>query len=58
MGCCLASLSFPGVSDRKESACSAGNPGSVHESVRSLEEQNGYPLKYSCLKNPIDKGAW
>ena len=25
---------------------------------RSLEEKNGYPLQYSCLGNPMDRGAW
>ena len=58
MGCCLASLSFLGGSDRKESACNAGNLDSVRESGRSLGEQNGYPLQYSCLKYPMDRGAW
>ena len=38
-------------SDGKESACNAGDPGSVPESGRSLGEGNGYPLQYSCLEN-------
>ena len=45
-------------SDRKESACNARDPGSIPGSVRSLEEGNGTPLQYSCLENPMDRGAW
>ena len=41
---------FPGGSDSKESACNAGDPGSVPESGRFLGERNGYPLQYSCLE--------
>ena len=44
----------PGGSDRKESACNAGEPGSG----RSPGEGNGKPLQYSCLENPMDRGAW
>ena len=44
---------FPG-----SSACSAGDPGLVPESGRSLGERNGYPLQYSCLENPINRGDW
>ena len=32
--------------------------GSIPESGRSPEEGNGYPLQYSCLENPMDRGAW
>ena len=49
---------FPGGSDGKEYACDAGDPGSVPELGRSPGGGNGNPLKYSCLKNPMDKGAW
>ena len=45
-------------SDRKESACNAGEPGSIHGSGRSLGERNGYPLQYSCMENSMDRGAW
>ena len=24
----------------------------------SVGEENGNPLQYSCLENPVDKGAW
>ena len=42
----------------KESACNAGNLGSISGLGRSPGEGNGNPLKYSCLENPMDKGAW
>ena len=48
----------PGGSDGKESACSAGDPGSIPASGRSLGEGYGYSLQYSCLENPTDQGAW
>ena len=44
--------------DGKEFSCNAGNPGSVPGLRRSPGEENGYPLLYSCLENPIDRGAW
>ena len=51
---------FPGGSDDKESACNAGDSGSIPESGsgRSPEKGNGYPPQYSCLENPIDRGTW
>ena len=37
----------------------AGDAGSIPASSgKSPEEGNGYPLQYSCLENPIDRGAW
>ena len=42
----------------KESACNAGDPGSIPGSERSPREGNGYPLQYSCLENSKDRGAW
>ena len=42
----------------KHSACQAGDPGSIPGSERSPGEGNGYPLQYSCLENPMDRGAW
>ena len=51
-------LGFPGGSDGKESACNAGDPGSVPGLARSSGEVNGNPLQYSCLENPMDRGAW
>ena len=41
----------------KESTCNAENLGSIPGSGRSLEEGNGYPLQYSYLGNPMDRGA-
>ena len=51
-------MDFPGYSDSKEVACSAGNPDSIPGSRRSPGEGNGYPLQYSCLENAMDRGAW
>ena len=44
-------MSFPGSSAGKQSACSAGKPGSIPGLGRSPGEGNGYPLQYSCLEN-------
>ena len=41
----------------KESACSAGDLGSIPGLGRSPGEGNGDPLQYSCLENPMDRGA-
>ena len=49
---------FPGGSDSEESACNAGDLRPIPESGRSPEEGNGYPLHYSYLENPMDRGAW
>ena len=49
---------FPGGSDNKESACNAGDSGSIPGLGRSLGEGNGNPLQYSCLENSMDRGAW
>ena len=48
---------FPGGSDSKESACSAGDPGSVPGSQRCSGD-NGCSLQYSCWENSMDRGAW
>ena len=42
----------------KKSACHTGDPGSIPESGRSPGEGNSNLLQYSCLKNPMDRGAW
>ena len=44
-------------SDGKESSGNAGDPGSIPGSGRSPREGNGNPLHYSCLENPMDRGA-
>ena len=49
---------FPPSSVSKDSACGAGDPGSIPGSGRSPGEGNGYPVQYSCLENPMDRGAW
>ena len=51
-------LGFPGGSEVKASASSLGDMGSIPGSGRSPGEGNGNPLQYSCLKNPMDRGAW
>ena len=42
----------------KESACNPGDPGSIPGSGSSPGKGHGNPLQYSCLENPIDRGAW
>ena len=49
---------FPGGSDNKESACHAGDPGSIPGSGKSPREVNGYPFQYYCLEKSRDRGAW
>ena len=49
---------FPGGSVGKEPTCNAGDPGSIPGWGRSPGEGNGNPLQYSCLENPMNRGAW
>ena len=49
---------YPDGSDGKEAACNAGDPGSIPGLGRCPGEGNGYPFQYSCLENPMDRGAW
>ena len=49
---------FPGGSHSIESACSVGDPGSIPGLGRSPGDRNGYPLQYSGLEHPMDRGAW
>ena len=51
-------MGFPGGSDGKKSARSAGDPDSIPGSGKSPGEGNGKPFQYSCLENPLDRGAW
>ena len=51
-------LGFPSGSDGKESGCNVGNASWIPGSGRSPREENGNPLQYSCLENPMDGGAW
>ena len=46
------------VADGKESACNAGDPGSIPGTGRSTGEGKDYPLQYPCLENPMDREAW
>ena len=54
----LVFLGFPGGSDNKESAFSVGDLGWIPELGRSPGGGYGNPLQYSCLENPVDRGAW
>ena len=59
LGVLWAQERFPGGSAVKnESACQAGDLGSIPESGRTPGEGNGNPLQYPCLDNPRDRGAW
>ena len=49
---------FPRGLIGKEPACNAGDQGSIPGPGRSSEEGNGNPPQYSCLENPMDRGAW
>ena len=49
---------FPGGSYGKESACNAGDSGSIPGSRRSPGEGNGYPRQYSYLENSMTRRAW
>ena len=51
-------LGFPGGSDGEESACSAGDPGSIPGSGTHPGGGNGNPFQYPCLENPMIRGAW
>ena len=51
-------LGFPGGSESKECACNTGDPGLIPGLGRSPGEGNDNLLQYSCLENPMDRGAW
>ena len=53
-----SSFGFPGGSEVKASACSAGDLGSIPGSGRSPGEENGDPLQYSSLGNPMNREIW
>ena len=50
-------MGFPHSLVGKESACNAGDLASIPGSGRTPGEGNGNPLQYSCLENPMDRGA-
>ena len=49
---------FPGGSVVKNPPANAGDTDSIPGAGRSPGEGNGNPLQYSCLENPMDRGAW
>ena len=51
-------MGFPGASEGKASVYNVRDLGSNPGSGRSAGEGNGNPLQYSCLENPMDRGAW
>ena len=54
-------MGFPGGTVVKNPAANAGDlrdSGSVHGSGRSPGSRDGCPLQYSCLEDPMDRGAW
>ena len=53
-----ANRGFPGGSDSKASTCNAADLGLKPGSGRCPGEANGNPVQYSCLKTPMDGGAW
>ena len=54
----LGAVGFPYSSVGKELACNSGDPGLIPRSGRFPGDGNGNPLQYSCLENPMDRGAW
>ena len=51
-------MDFPGVSVTKNQPANAGDLGSILGLGRSPGEGNGNPVQYSCMENPMDRGAW
>ena len=51
-------LATNGGSAGEESACNPGDLGLIPGLGRSPGEGKGYPLQYSCLENPMERGAW
>ena len=56
--CFNNNIDFPHDSDGKESACNVGDLDLIPGLERSPGEGNGYPLQYSGLENPMDRGTW
>ena len=50
--------SYPVVSAIKNSTANAGDMGSIPGPGRSSGKGKGNPLQYSCLENPMERGAW
>ena len=51
-------MGFPGSPVSKESTCNVGDLGLIPGLGRSAGGGHGNPLQYSCLKKPMDRGAW
>ena len=51
-------MGFPGGSVVKNLPADAGDEGSIPGSVRYPGGENGNPLQYFCLENPMDRGVW
>ena len=54
----MLELAFPCSSNGKESACEAGDQGSIPGLGSFPGEGNGNPLQYPCLENSMNRGAW
>ena len=54
----IMTLGFPDGSVGKDSACNAGDTALIPGSGRFPTGVNGIPLQYSCMGNPMDRGAW
>ena len=51
-------IGFPGSLDGKDSACNAGDLGSIPRSGRSPGEGHGNPPQYSYMENSMNSGVW
>ena len=51
-------MGFPKWLRGSEFTCQAGDAGSIPGSGRPPGKRNGNPFQYSCLGNPMDRGAW
>ena len=56
--CPAVTIELPRWLSDEDSICQARDGGSTPASGRSTGEGNGNPLQYSCLGNPMNRGAW
>ena len=54
----MSEVGFPSGSVVKNPPTNAGDMGLIPGSRRSPGEGNGNPFQYSCLGNPMERGAW